>query len=294
MAGNDQEPRDFKSQMPSWLRGDWWRLVAVGAVALVLSLIGFNIASRVEPSGVPSTSPMAADETTTTTSPVTTIGEPTTTAAANGTTHTSSAGEPATLSLSTTQVDLGDSNSATVDVVHEGGGVALWSISSQHLGLSVDPAEGELGAGETETVGLSLDRSQIEEGEFETSLTLSWEGGETDVVVTAVHEDNPIIHNPKASPATVLVAGGSSCSPTSTTVSARVRDTSDLAEVVARWSPDGSTIRETALSPVGEDIYEGVIGPYTIARTDEVRVIAFDVRDNAGGATILVTVASCP
>jgi hypothetical protein len=64
--------------------------------------------------------------------------------------------------------------------------------------------------------------------------------------------------------------------------------------VVVRWSPSGSGTRETAMIPVGNDIYEGVIGPFTIAQSAAVKVVAIDERGNAGGASITVGVIACP
>jgi hypothetical protein len=46
--------------------------------------------------------------------------------------------------------------------------------------------------------------------------------------------------------------------------------------------------------PVGNDIYEGVIGPFTIAQSAAVKVVAIDERGNAGGASITVGVIACP
>jgi hypothetical protein len=48
------------------------------------------------------------------------------------------------------------------------------------------------------------------------------------------------------------------------------------------------------MDAVGNDIYEGVIGPFTSASAAEVRVVAFDERGNAGGATVTVNVVACP
>ena len=276
-------------------RTDWWRLGAVGVTAVLLSLIGFSIASRYQPSGEALTPITDSDDTTSTSAAPTTTGVvsplpvPT-----EETTTTSSVPEPAVLTLSQELLDFGEGeDSLTVEVIHTQGGSANWQLTVDSPAVTVDPAGGEIAPGETAGVTLSLDRSEIGEGEFAAVLTLSWPEGESTTDVVAALEDNPIIHNPQASPSTVQVGSGSDCSPTRTTVSARVRDTSELESVVARWSPDGSATRETAMSPVGNDVYEGVIGPYETVGSDSVKIVAFDVRGNAGGASISVAVVAC-
>jgi hypothetical protein len=114
------------------------------------------------------------------------------------------------------------------------------------------------------------------------------------IPVVGSHEDNPIIHNPQASPPSVQVSGAAECSNTQTTISARIRDSSPLESVVVRWSPNGGTATETPMNSVGNDMFEGVVGPFTTVHTAEVRIVAFDERGNAGGATTSVAVVACP
>lgn len=275
-------------------REDWIRLGGVLALGIALSLIGLAIASGFEPqTGLGP----EASETTTTTSAERAQSATTSTiigtrAPATGSSTTAPV-EPASLTLSQEVVDFGaDEDVVEVDVSNKAGGGAVWSLSSDGPGITVDPSQGELAPGDTATVAVSLDRTQIGEGEYTAVLTLTWGDGEIATQLTAVNEDNPIIHNPTASPSTV--AAGGDCGPRLTTISARVRDTSELAQVVVRWSPDGSTTRETAMNAIGNDMYEGQIGPYDTARTDLAKVVAFDVRDNAGGASLQVTVEACP
>lgn len=278
------------------IRKDWLRLGGVVALGAVLSLIGFNVASTLEPSGNPSAEAVAAEATTTTDAPVpsTTGAGADTTPPSTGPTTTVQPSEPATLALSNTEVDLGAGNSTALEIVHTSGGSANWSLNSDHPGVIVDPAEGRLGPGESASIEVGLNREEVGEGEHVSTLTLGWDSGETSAQVVALVADNPIIHNPRVTPSSVEVAGGGSCSPTQTTISARVRDTSEVDRVIARWSPDGTSTRETVMQPVGEDIYEGVIGPFDVARTDSVKVVAYDVLENAGGASISVPIEGCP
>ena len=156
--------------------------------------------------------------------------------------------------------------------------------------MVLSAASGELPAGESASIAVTLNREGISEGDLAETITITHAAGEESVPVTGSHEDNPIIHNPQASPSTVTVAG---CSGSTTTISARVRDTSELERVFVRWSPDGSATTETELSLAGNDIYQGTIGPFSAPQSASMRVIAFDVRGNAGGARVSVTVNAC-
>lgn len=278
-------------------RPEWLPLGVVGLTAIVLSLIGFAVASRYEPSSDPFAAPSTTEAPTTTSpsaDPTTTTVPVGTTGGATRATTTTDAGRPAKLTLSTDAIDFGlDRETIEVEIVNEGGRRAAWVIETGDPAVKVDPGEGEIGPGDRVAVRVSIDRSELAEGEFESSLELSWPDGDASADVTAVVQDNPIIHEPRVSPATIEVGGGGGCSPTRTTVSARVRDTSELDRVIVRWSPDGTSTRETAMDPAGNDIYEGVIGPYEAVRTDSVKVVAFDVRGNAGGASVALSVVAC-
>ena len=261
------------------------------AVTIVIGLLGFAVSAQFQPHQPPPA--VVGEGTSTTTIPATTsttIGVTSTTAVTD-TTATTAASGPASLGISTDTVDFGDQGTnADLEIVNGGGNATSWTLASSSDALAVSAGSGELAGGETVTIELVLDRSAIEEGDLEETLTLSWPDGDLEVAVTATHEDNPIIHNPQATPATVEVEG---CEVTSTTVTARVRDTSPLESVVVRWSPDGSGQRETAMEPVGNDMFEGVIGPFTATGTFDLRIVAFDERGNAGGASAPVSVIDC-
>lgn len=276
-------------------RGGLLRLAGVGVVAVVLALIGFSVASRFQPSTGPgpvlAVGPTEATSTTTTTVPL--VATPTTQPSqATQSTSTTGVAAPANLTLSQEVLDFGEAGeSLQLQISHTAGGSAGWELTADNPIVTVEPSSGTIEPGATTTVSVSVDRSLIPEGEFEASLTLSWADGEASAGVVAAFQDNPIIHNPQVSPATVQVGG---CSPNQTTISARVRDSSELERVIARWSADGSTIRETAMNPVGNDVFQGVIGPYDRVGSDNVKVVAFDELGNAGGASVNLTMAACP
>jgi hypothetical protein len=267
-------------------------------VALVVGLIGFLISAQVDPLPPLPTTPQAqgpqtgagADATTTTGStPSTSVAGDTTTP------PTSQPPSPAAIEVSTDTVDFGDD--ATVGeltVSNSGGQAAEWALATSSEGVALSADRGELEGGDSVVIDLSLDRDVVEEGEFSETLTLTWSGGEVEIAIVGTHDADPIIHNPQASPAQVAVSNDSECANTQTTISARVRDNSPLESVVVRWSPDGGSPRETEMVAVGTDMFESVVGPFTAEGNTDVRVIAFDDRSNAGGATVVIEVLPCP
>ncbi|MGH3650710.1 MAG: sigma-70 family RNA polymerase sigma factor [Acidimicrobiia bacterium] len=274
--------------------GEWMKFAMFAVVALVMGVIGIAVSGQFEPiepsPTVAGPVPVAGNSTTTTTASAST-----TTAAGDTTTSTVGEAAPASIEVSTDTVDFGDDATAVVfDLVNSGQQPGEWAIESSTEAISVSTGSGELAPGESLTIELSLDRSLIEEGDLSETISVTWSGGEAVVTAVGTHEDNPIIHNPQASPSEVRVEGDAACSPTQTTISARIRDTSPIESVVIRWSPDGSGSQETSMVPVGNDIFEGVIGPFSAAQAASVRVVAFDDRGNAGGATLTVNVIACP
>lgn len=296
-AGPDDPGPSGLPGRPSWLTDERMMIVMFVVVTVVVGLIGFAVSARFEPLDPPAggaqSDAISVATTTTTTAPdsaTTTAGESTT-----STTVSSDTTVPGSLSVSAESVDFGaDGIAGQFEIINEGGGPAGWSLESSSDAISLSSSEGETAGGESTAIDLSLDRDEIEEGELAETVTLTWDGGQIEIAVAATHEDNPIIHNPQASPASVEVSGDEECTNTQTTVSARVRDTSPLESVVVRWSPDGGAEEETEMTAVGNDMFEAVIGPFTVERSATARIVAFDERGNAGGATTTVNVVACP
>lgn len=289
-------PEASASSSPPWatLPEDWKKMSWFAVVALAVGLIGFAVSSRVEPLTPPPTT-AGAGPSSESTAPLattsTTIGISTTTTPTDST-STTVAAAPGTLEVSTEAIDFGEAGTTGELVISNTGGEATeWTLSSSSGAVVASLGSGQLEGGEILTIDLALDRDQIDEGDLSETLLLSWAGGEVEVGVVGSHEDNPVIHNPQASPATVGVEG---CSGTQSRVSARVRDTSPLQSVVVRWSPDGSGEQESSMEAVGDDMFEAVVGPFTTTGAKEVRIVAFDERGNAGGASATVTVTDCP
>lgn len=273
---------------------DWWKLVAVAAVGIVLAGVGTLIASNLAPSSA-SADPVAAPtvSTTDTRVTITTVATPVVTSS-GGTSSTTLTSEAPVLEVSDTTLDFGETDTdVSFQLSNAGGGTASWSIESPDASVTTDPEQGELGSGETQTVSVGLDRTTVSEGELGVTLTLSWNEEEIQVFVTGVHALNPVIVGPRATPSTVQVASGSLCTPTLATITVRVKDTSDLAEVIVRWS-NGTSVEETPMSAVDVENYEAVIGPFTAVVSPNAKIVAKDVHDNAGGAPVALSVIACP
>jgi hypothetical protein len=266
------------------------------AVTVVVGLMGILIGSQIEPLVRPptvSTSPSSAVSPTTV--PSSPSVSPTTISTQEPTGSTVPALSPGKIEVSTETVDFGSEGiAAEFDMTNTGQQATDWTAVSGAEAIAFSASTGSLPPGETVTLRVSLDRSLIEEGELSETITIESSEGDAVIAVVGTKEDNPIIHNPRAKPGELSVDGGDGCSPTQTTVSARVRDTSEIESVVVRWSPDGSVSQETPMISVGNDMFEGVVGPFTAAQSASVRIVAFDVRGNAGGASITVPVNACP
>lgn len=271
----------------------WFRVALFVVVAVLVGLVGMAVATQFEPEAFAPGATESSTDSTTTTTAETQQGSITTVVPATQpevSTESTLSGEPAGFEVSTASIDFGDdATSREFEIVNTGGEEGSYTLGTSTTAISLSAPGGDLAPGESATIQLSLDRNDLSEGDIEESISVRWEGGQIEIAAVGSHVDNPIIHNPKASPSEVFAtSSGSSCGPTQTTVSARVRDTSELATVAARW---GGT--ETDMSPVGNDIFEAVIGPFANAQTLPVKIVATDEFGNAGGATIEVEVTAC-
>lgn len=283
--------RDSPTQTPAWMKVGVFALVT-----LAVGLLGFAVSGQFEPLETPTPvrtsvpgAPGGSSTTTSTAAPTSTSQPP------GRATSSTVAAAPAVIAASTDTIDFGpDGTSGAFDLTNTGVEPGEWQADPSTEAITLSARRGELAGGESTSVDVTLDRDGIEEGDLSERVTVDWDGGQIEIAVVGTHEDDPIIHNPQTSPRTVEVSGGPECTTTQTTVSARIRDTSPLASVVARWSPDGNSQRETQMTPVGNDVFEAVIGPFTRVQSASVRIVAFDDRGNAGGTTIALSVVACP
>lgn len=276
-------------------RPEWTTIAVFAAATLLIGLIGWGVSAALDGSGPQPTTPAAepAPVVVNPTTATTTLATPSTTQPPTPTTAAPPAA-PASLEASTDTVDIGENETtAQFELRNTGGEPGEWQMASSSEAIAVSAGGGEIAPGEAVTIEVEVDREQLPEGDLSETLTVNWSGDEIEIDLVGTNEANPIIHNPQASPAAVEVSNGD-CPGTRTTISARIRDTSSLETVVVRWSPDGNGEQETEMESVGNDMFEGVVGPFTVAQATEVRIVAFDDRGNAGGASTAVNVNACP
>lgn len=276
---------------------DWWKLAAVAAVAVALAGLGTVIASNLAPSSASRGSETAQPNTTTAKQTLTTIvSGPAATTSSSLSSSTTIGGAPAFIEPSDTILEFGDTDTTHgLDLTNTGETPASWTILSANASLTASPSAGEIEAGEVESVSIVLDRQTLDEGELDATLTLTWDNSEQQIFVRGVHAENPIIIGPTATPSIVFSQGLSTCSPAKTTITVRVKDTSELAGVLVRWTSggDGGTV-EVLMTAVDEENYQAVIGPFTTIAPPNVKIVARDIHDNAGGAAVALVVAPCP
>jgi hypothetical protein len=285
---NDVNPPDTK---------DRWKLAAVAGVGILMAALGSIIASNFVPTSEP-VGVVAKDlSTTTTDSEAVTTTASVPIAIATGTPSSSTItnpAAPAAIEVSETVVDFGNtSTSDSLQLSNTGGTAATWTIRSSDPGVTTSPTDGELGPGEVAEIGVTLDRDVIAEGELGAVLTFSWGGNEVQLFVQGVQTDNPVIIGPKSSPSTVIAQTGAGCDPSKTTITVRVKDTSEIAAVIVRWS-NGVSVVETPMTAVDAENYTAVIGPFVEVVSPNVKIVAMDVYDNAGGAPVPLDVIACP
>ena len=275
---------------------DWLKLVAVVGVGVVLAGVGTILVSNLAPSSITAGAVIALASTTTQRQ-IATSTLPTPVVATAATSPATSLGAvPAAIEMSESIFDFGDTaTTASFDLTNTRGVSASWSIQSSTSSVSTSPEGGDVGAGGVETVSITVHRETLDEGEWDAILTLVWGGGEQQIFVRGLHSDNPIIIGPTATPSTVYSQGLSACDPAETTITVRVKDTSELAEVVVRWSGggDGSLV-DTPMATVDGENYQAVIGPFNTIAPPIVKVVARDIHDNAGGAPVPLAVVACP
>jgi hypothetical protein len=264
-------------------------------VTVIVGLVGLAVSAQFEPLQLPPVTPDALPPVVSSTTTTTIPGSSVSTDPGQGSTSSTAEAAPAAITVSTDNVDFGENGTGgEFELINTGGQTGQWEITSSSDAVVLSAGSGELEPGASVTIELMLDREAIAEGDLEESLSVALPGGQQEIAVSGSHEDNPVIHNPQATPPSVQVSGDSECTNTQTRISARIRDTSALESVVARWSPGGGSEREIAMEAVAEDMFEVVVGPFTVVGTTEVRIVAFDDRGNAGGASAQVAVAECP
>lgn len=196
-------------------------------------------------------------------------------------------GPSSELSLSTTVIDLGATNSsATLALSNTGKNRLAWHADPGSPWLKVQPTSGSLDGGKTQELTVVADRDAVpQEGDGRTNLKVVAAGGqgEAEVSVALREERPPAIINPRASNTRI---GGYGC-PTVAVISATVRDESPPIRVVlvnGRQSQPMQASGDTYTSRVGSGSGANIVW----------RIVATDSRNNmATSPAQVITNADC-
>ena len=275
-----------------------WPAVVAGVAAATLLAIGAGIGLAVlggEEAAAPGPESTAATTATTTASTTaastttestpstmvttTTTTDPTTSTTAEiATTTTIPAPGPGRLDLSTDVIDLGATDVSGGVVLANGGGSAIeWALEAGEP-FTWSDTTGQLDPGDAAQVTVSLDRSQLPEGDIEAVASIGGDGGSGDVVVLARVERPPLIDIVRA-PTTLPCR--TSVVPV---VAAAIDDESELVDVTLEWSGPGDD-GENDMTTDGNQGWIGRLELDPVPGTWNYAVTATDARGNSATAT---------
>lgn len=184
---------------------------------------------------------------------------------------------PASLTLSTTNVDLGaERERADITVGNSGKAALEWVASVSVPWLSLEPGSGRVAGGGSTQLGMAADRAALPEGPARVSVGLRTNAGDVEVRVSLVVERPPEVVSTRASPSPLMVEG---CEPATASVSAAVNDESGVESVVLRWTDPGGATGEAAMTVDGET-WNAVLGPFAEPGTVTWSLAASDARGN--------------
>lgn len=202
---------------------------------------------------------------------------------------------PAALSISSDSVDFStDGLQTTLWLTNVGGVATDWTGSAAADGFVVDPLAGSLDPGQSAFVTVSVDRSGAPEGELSGVVAFTEPGSSSaEVDLSAAIERPPVIRRPSAQPAFVYVVDGSTCGSQVAVISAIVTDESPLVSVALVWGVAGGTENTTQMTFEGNNVFEGVVGPFEITGDVSPRIVAVDSRGNAASTSAQLASVSC-
>lgn len=280
IAGEDGFP--LPTDVAAGRRGRWTATVAGAAALVALAVLGLvlMLGGTDEPPTVPVAAGPAAGATaltTTTTgaapsaapSPVV-DGGPTTTPAPITTLPSGTA--PATtappltptgpqLRLSTSSLSIGPtSTEQSLSVTNDGGSPLRWSAAVSPGIFGVAPAGGTVAPGASVQVTVRIDRASAAEGTAAGTLSITSDGGNGGVDVSAVVLRPPEVRA-RADVDRLARTACTASGRTVASVTAEVTDESPLRSVVLRWRDTGGAQRSAELGGSGTT-YQGRLGPF--------------------------------
>lgn len=209
---------------------------------------------------------------------VTSTLAPTTTTAPSTSTTTLA---PGRLSLSTTTVDLGATETTrSIQVRNTGGRPLTWDVGGDPGAFTVSADPGTLPPGATAVVVVSIDRSNLREGDISAVVTIGGPGGGA-VTLTARVEQPPIVFG---------ITPTFACVGEPTNTRATVIEASQVS-VSLSWS--GPASGSAAMGPGRTPGVWEATPAYPVVGTYLLTVRATDARGNVGTATSTLVVDIC-
>lgn len=260
-------------------------LLGIGGGAIVAANVGDD-------------GPVAAPIVTETLAPETTLATDTTvvdtssssTSSTSSSTTSTLAPVPGALTLSTTTVDLGaNRSSGAVTISNPGGLPVSWSASGNPAPFSLVNAGGTLQPGESTTLTVALDRSNMGEGDVIGNVTLTDGVAEQLLVMKARVEHAPILVIDDG-PEGVL----SACDTVNPTVYVTYSDESALAfPATVQWI--GPEVGTNQLKERGDiAVYGNILLTNPTAGDYQYVIRLADVRGNVGEVRGFFTIEPCP
>jgi hypothetical protein len=202
----------------------------------------------------------------------------TTTASTIATTTTVPPPSPGHLTLGTPSVDFGTTGTtATAHFTNTGGQNLNWSAATSFPGLTVSPTSGVAAPGGVVTLTLHLDRAVAPEGNDNTSVSLTSNGGTAGLAVHAVVNRNPKFYSVANDQPIAYTNSG--CGATQEVITASVTDDSPLTVSVV-WTYSGGSPLTVTMTKFGS-LYIAAITPFPHAGTVTYVVVATDVYGNS-------------
>ena len=197
---------------------------------------------------------------------------------------------PGSIVLSTASLDLGLADTAVVQLSNPGQTPVDWTASTASP-FSAGPTGGQLAAGATADLVVSVDRSGLVAGTWTGQLIISGAGTSANVSLSARVNDSPVINRAVATPSVVQQRTGR-CPGQPVTIIVNVSDTDGVASVIARW-PNGTGTTDTPLGLVNGE-FTGAVGPFVTIGSATTTIIATDTLGASTSTTVTVTVTACP
>lgn len=179
-------------------------------------------------------------------------------------------------------------------LTNDGGQSLTWSAGRSGAGFSVSPGSGSLGAGQSTTLTVTLNRSGLAEGSVRGSVDVTASTGQTfHATLTGSVNNPPVISAINFTQTTLSVQSpGLSCQyPTTSGGSVAVTDdTTRTADLTVMLSWDGP---DSPQRMIWDGNFYGTFGPFTTTGAHSATVTATDQFGNSRSATIRVTVVAC-